>query len=182
MDTVEPVLATMRVDEIREAYLTILDRVSLGRWSTVIEVLSPANKAVGSEGYLNFKQKRQQWILSTSHWVEIDLLRAREPGPSTREPLPPHEYLVHVSRVDQRPKGLFWPIRLSQKLPVIRIPLRPEDPDATLDLQAVLSTAYDRAGYDLSVDYTREPDAAAGRANGPDWADGLLKAKGLRTA
>ena len=95
--------------------------------------------------------------------------------------LPPYEYLVHVSRVEQRPKGLLWPIRLSQRLPVIPIPLRPEDPDASLDLQAVITTAYDRAGYDLSVDYTRDPVPPL-TGEWAAWADGLLKAKGLRTA
>jgi hypothetical protein len=35
--------------------------------------------------------------------------------------------------------------------------LKPGDEDAPLDLQTVLDTAYDRAGYDLEVDYQRSP-------------------------
>jgi hypothetical protein len=49
--------------------------------------------------------------------------------------------LVHVSPTHRRPLGLVWPIRLSQRLPVIPIPLRAGDDDAPLDLQAVLDTA-----------------------------------------
>jgi hypothetical protein len=178
IETAEPFVATPVLDdEIREAYLTILDRATRDV-VTVIEVLSPANKSVGSPGQLSFKLKRQQMKLSSSHWVEIDLLRAGE-RERTLETLPPHEYLVHVSRVDDRPKGTFWPIRLSQKLPVIRIPLRSEDPDVPLDLQSVLSTAYDRAGYDLELDYTKEPVPPLAE-DWSIWSGQLLKGKGLR--
>jgi Protein of unknown function (DUF4058) len=54
------------------------------------------------------------------------------------------------------------------------------DPDTTLDLQAVLATVYDRAGYDLQIGYTRDlvPPPSDEWA---DWADQLMKAKGLRT-
>ena len=110
--------------------------------------------------------------------MEIDLLRS---GVGFRPDWvdPSCAYFVHVSRVQRRPKGLVWPIRLSQRLPVIPIPLRPEDPDASLDLQAVIATAYDRAGYDLSVNYTRDPVPPL-TGEWPGWADGLLKARGLR--
>ncbi|MCX7423579.1 MAG: DUF4058 family protein [Planctomycetia bacterium] len=37
-----------------------------------------------------------------------------------------------------------WPIRLRDGLPSIPVPLRAPDPDARLDLQAVLHTIYDR--------------------------------------
>ena len=42
----------------------------------VIEVISPANKTVGSVGRANYLQKRQEVIDSDTHLVEIDLLRA----------------------------------------------------------------------------------------------------------
>jgi hypothetical protein len=43
----------------------------------------------------------------------------------------------------------------------------------------VLDTAYDRAGYDLSVDYTREPVPPL-TGEWAAWSDRLLRAKGLR--
>ena len=180
VDVAEPVVAdTMIADEIHEARIEIIDR-DQRLVVTVIELLSPTNKVLGSRGQESFEQKRQEVLHSPSHWVEIDLLRAGA-GITVASVSHPREYLVHVSRAGKRPKGTLWPIRLSQRLPVIPIPLRPEDPDSALDLQAVLTTAYDRAGYDLSVDYTRDP-APPLTEEWAGWSDRLLKSKGVRPA
>ena len=174
----EPVIATTWYEqEIHQAFLKIVDRVSRDV-VTVIEVLSPTNKTPGSAGRRSFEEKRREVMYSPTHWVEIDLLR----GPRT-VPVPgklgPHEYLVHVSTTSLRPRGKLYPIRLPHRLPIIPIPLKPEDPDARLDLQAVLDSAYDRAGYDLEIDYRSEAHPAL---EGPlaTWADELLRSKGLR--
>jgi hypothetical protein len=180
VSVIEPVEATLLIDdEIHEARLEIIDR-ERHAVVTVIEVLSPSNKVEGSVGRRSFERKRQDILESPTHWVAIDLLRVGV-GVRTRETLPPHEYLVHVSRARRHPRGRFWPIRLPQRLPTIPIPLKGGDPDAPLDLQAVLDTAYDRAGYDLSVDYTRDPTPPLPE-EWAAWADGLLKARGLRPA
>ncbi|WP_292753033.1 DUF4058 family protein [Nostoc sp. NMS4] len=50
-----------------------------------------------------------------------------------------------------------WPVKLQDTLPTIPVPLREGDPDAVLELQAVLNDIYDEAGYDLSIDYTQLP-------------------------
>jgi hypothetical protein len=174
----EPLLMTTMIeDEIREARVEIID--ANGRSVVaVIEVLSPTNKIKGSRGRASYEEKRREVMMSPSHLIEIDLLREGD-HIHTRELFPPADYYVHVSRTGDRPKGYVWPILLTQRLPVIFIPLKPEDPDAELDLQAVLNTAYDRAAYDLVVDYTRQPvppltDETAA------WATELLRAKGLR--
>ena len=114
---------------------------------------------------------------STSHWVEVDLLRGGA-RVWTRDPLPPCEYLAHVSRADRRPNGTLWPIRLSQRLPTVAVPLKAGDPDAPLDLQQVLDTAYDRAHYGLSVRYEGETAPPLGPDWGP-WARRILEAKGV---
>jgi Protein of unknown function (DUF4058) len=93
--------------------------------------------------------------------------------------LPPCDYLVHVSRVGRRPKARVYPIQLQRPLPVIRLPLRPEDADAQLDLQALLQTVYDRAAYDLAIDYRTEPVPPLTGTHA-EWANGLLRTKGLR--
>jgi Protein of unknown function (DUF4058) len=90
-----------------------------------------------------------------------------------------HEYLVHVSAKGLRPKGLLYPIRLTQRLPIIPIPLKPKDPDARLDLQAVLNAAYDRGGLDMEIDYRNEPRPRLDKKLA-EWADQLLRSKGLR--
>ena len=93
--------------------------------------------------------------------------------------LPAYDYLIHISRANQRPRGWVWPIRLPQRLPVIGIPLAGEDPDAPLDLQAVLTTAYERGAYDVDLNNKIDPIPPL-----PDehaaWADALLRERGLR--
>jgi hypothetical protein len=110
--------------------------------------------------------------------VEIDLLRGQRMVRLPKKVGSP-EYLVHVSKKGLRPRGLLYPIRLTQRLPIIPIPLKAGDPDARLDLQAVLDAAYDRVGYDLEIDYRREPRPRL-KAELAAWADQLLRSKGLR--
>ena len=180
VEVAEPIVVTTLFDEeIHESRVEIVDR-ERREVVAVIEVLSPANKVLGSRGRVSFEEKREEVMHSPSHFVEIDLLRGGE-GVRTRETLPPCEYLVHLSRNSKRPKALAWPIRLSQRLPVIPIPLITGDPDARLDLQAVLTTAYERARYDYRLDYTREPVPPL-PPEWAAWADRVLKQKGLRPA
>src|SRR5262249_1012705 len=132
----------------------------------------------GSRGRASFEQKRRDVMNSPSHWVEIDLLRGGVPL-GLRGTIPECEYFVHVSDRATRPKGKVWPIRLSQRLPRISIALRREDPEVGLDLQAVLDVAYDRAAYDLRIDYLRDPIPSLDY-EWAEWADRLLREKGLR--
>jgi hypothetical protein len=171
------IAVTLIDDQIHEGYLKVIDS-SDRSVITVIELLSPANKVVGACGLESYRANRDRIMRSSTHWVEIDLLRQ---GYSLmpREKIPDHEYLVLVSPSHRRPDGSFWPIRLSQRLPVIPIPLRGNDETAPLDLQAVFDTAYDRAGYDLGIDYTKEPVPPLNR-EWAVWADRLLREKGLR--
>jgi Protein of unknown function (DUF4058) len=178
LQVAEPVIATTWFDEeIREAFLKIIARESRDVIA-VIEILSPANKADGSGGRESFEKKRREIMYSPSHWVEVDLLRGKR---TVRVPKKagPNEYLVHVSKRDQRPQGLLYPIRLQRRLPIIPIPLKPDDPDARLDLQAVLDAAYENANYDLEIDYRRAPNPPlTGKL--AEWSDQLLRFKGLR--
>ena len=174
----EPIVATTLIDdEIHEPYLKIVDREDRAV-VTVIEILSPTNKHPGAYGLRSYREKRHEIVMSPTHFVEIDLLRAGV-RMTIREPLPPCDYLVHVSRANERPEGRIWPIRLPDRLPEVLIPLRAPDEDVRVDLQNVLDSAYDRAGYDLEIDYRRQPVPELP----PDleqWADELLRAKGLR--
>jgi hypothetical protein len=170
-------VTTLIDDEIHEARLEVIDRERRDV-VTVIEVLSPTNKVAGSRGRASYLEKRQEVTESPSNLVEIDFLRGGEPI-HVREDLPPHDYLVHASVRGRRPRGWVWPIRLQETLPVVAVPLRPDDPLAPLDLQAVLTTAYDRAGYDLSINYRDAPTPPL-RGEAAGWADQLLREKGLR--
>jgi hypothetical protein len=88
------------------------------------------------------------------HLVEIDLLRGYP-----RLPLddPPEcDYYALVSRAEQRPEFELWSLRLRDPLPVIPVSLRLTDPDARLDLQAILQRIYDAAGYEDYI-YATDP-------------------------
>lgn len=174
----EPVVVTDDAGlEIRESLLEVvaLDSRTV---VTVIEVLSPSNKLRGAEGRESYLKKRSEVMGSDTHWVEIDLLRRGE-HLSLRRHLAPHDYLVYVSPAAMRPKGHAWPVRLDEPLPTIGVPLRPPDPDAALSLQEALTTVYERAALDLSVDSTAEltPPLPPTLMK---WADKLLKKKKLR--
>jgi hypothetical protein len=174
----EPVEAiTLIHEEIREPRVEIIDADGQAVVA-VIEVLSPTNKIHGSAGRESYDRKRLEIMHSSSHFIEIDLLRDGE-GFSPYEALPPHEYRVHISRAQGRPRGLLWPIKIEQQLPPINVPLRSGDPDASLDLQAVFSAAYDRAAYGSILNYRAEP-AFPLPAEQARWADRLLREKDLR--
>jgi Protein of unknown function (DUF4058) len=174
----EPLIVPLLDEEIEEAYLEIR-QLETGQLVTIIEVLSPTNKVRSASGRTSFMKKRQETLNSNVHWVEIDLLRAGTPS-VTRPPLRSSDYRILVSRAENRDEARYWPVNLRQMLPIIGIPLRKPDPDAPLDLGAVLQTAYDHAAYDLSVDYRKQPDpplTGADRA----WANRLLRERGLRS-
>ncbi len=171
------VLTTVIDDEIREYFLQVIDRDSR-EVVTVIEILSPANKMAGARGRDEYQSKRREILSSDTHLVEIDLLRAGERFVS-KEVLPPCEYLVHVSIAPDRPKGVVWPIRLSERLPIVKVPLRAGDPPAPLDLQSALESACEDADYIAGIDYSKPPVPPLS-SEWAEWADRLLREKGLR--
>jgi hypothetical protein len=131
------------VDRERLSYVEVRDRRSR-ELVTVVALLSPANKQPGPdrEQYL---AKRMEVLNGPVHLVEIDLLRGGPPMPAGGRP--ECAYSVLVSRAERRLDAEFWPISLRERLPEIPIPVRASDPDARLDLQAVLDRIYDDAGY-----------------------------------
>lgn len=141
--------------EVREARICIVDRESQ-RAITIIEFLSPANKTRGSAGRQNYEEKKREVLSSGTNLVEIDLLRTGVP--LYRGPSEPFDYLAQVWRwTGERHRRWIWPMRLQSPLKSIPVPLRPGDPDGVLELQRILDTSYSRAGYELRVDYSREP-------------------------
>jgi hypothetical protein len=153
-----------------------------GEVVTVIEVLSPANKMPG-EGYRQYKRKQEEVLHSTAHLVEIDLLSTGLPTIAIAEEalvsLPPYRYLVSVRRGPDTYQFDVYPIPLQRRLPRIRVPLRPPDPDVVLDLPAVFDRCYDNGGYADLVDY-RQPPPVELSAEEMAWMDRTLRDKGLR--
>lgn len=164
-------------EEVEEARLEIR-HVESKALVTVIEILSPANKIRGSAGRKSFLDKRREILNSKVHWVEIDLLRDGTPT-LARLARADGDYRIVVARCDRSTYGKFWPVSVRQALPVIGVPLRGKDPDAPLDLNAVLCTAYDKAEYDATIDYRRDPVPPLSREDAA-WAAKLLREHGLR--
>ena len=127
---------------------------------------------------ISYREKRLEVMHSPSHVVEVDLLRSGT-GIEVQGLLPPHDYLVHESSVDDLPKGRIWAIPLECPLPKVEIPLRGTDPAAVSDLQQVVNAAYDLGDYDLDIDYHVEPVPPLS-PDKAEWPDRLLKSKKLR--
>jgi hypothetical protein len=174
----EPLIVpTLMDEEVEEAFLKII-HVESESLVTLIEVLSPTNKIRGSRGRASFMAKRHETMNTDVHWVEIDLLRAGVPS-VTDPPLRPSDYRILSSRADQRTRTRYWPIGVRQALPVIPIPLRGKDSDVPLDLGAVFRAVYDRAAYDVSVDYRKAPRPPL-RGEDAKWARELLRSRQQR--
>ena len=131
------------IDRIEEPYIEIRD-AQFRELVTVIELLSPTNKAEGPDR-IQYLSKRHLLISRNVNYVEIDLLRGHKRMPI--EGLEACDYCIMVCRSHRRPGVDLWPIGLRESLPRIPIPLNHEDPDAVIDLQKLLHELYDAAGY-----------------------------------
>jgi hypothetical protein len=171
-----------RSETFTQRSVRIIDTSAGGKLVTAIEVLSPANKAepVGRRAY---RRKCDEVLLGGASLVELDLLRAGHyvisaAEEEARPPTSDAVYLVCVSRASDPERAEVYRMPLRERLPAVRVPLRPTDTDAILDLQALVAQA-DELGRHDDTDYTRDPDPPL---EGEDaiWADGLLREKGLR--
>lgn len=154
-------------EEKREAFITISTRDD-SEVVAMIELLSPSNKRLNADGRREYLRQRESLIRTDIHLIELDLLRGGERLP-TVEPLPPADCYAFVARGSRRPRVSVYPWTLRRRLPTIPIPLVAPDPDVPLDLQAVFTTVYDRAGYDYSLDYRRPVDPPLAEAD-TAWA------------
>jgi Protein of unknown function (DUF4058) len=142
-------------EEIEESFLTIQELPGR-RLGTVIEVLSPINKKT-KDARGEFLKKRQDLILSSVNFVEIDLLRAGEPMPLRNAP-PPTDYRILICRARRSRGAVLHAFQCTSPIPPIGIPLLPGDPEPELDLNSVLHSLIERARYHLVIDYIRPPD------------------------
>jgi len=163
-------------EEMREGYLEIRD-IPTGAVITIIEVLSPTNKRRG-KGQDAYVSKRNAVLATTTHLVEIDLLREGEPMMMLGN-VPVSDYRILVSRTQQRPKAQLYSFNLQQAIPVFSLPLKPTDAKILVDLQSLLSQIYNQARYDMAIDYRQEPIPPLKPAN-RSWTNELLQASGLR--
>ena len=84
-----------------------------------------------------------------------------------------------MSRSNYRPKAELYPFGLQKPIPRFTLPLRGADTEPLIDLQALLHRVYDRAGFNLAIDYTCEPISPLAEFDAV-WAAALLQQQGLR--
>jgi hypothetical protein len=142
----------LSVFEVRIPTVEIRDTAN-NQLVTSIEILSPVNKR--EPGLFKYRAKRRRLIEAGVHILEIDLLR-RGQRPIVDQRIPASAYRVTLTRAGASMADV-WAIQLADRLPVLPVPLRPPDEDARLDLSLALATIYERAGYDLSINYEDAP-------------------------
>ena len=177
----------VRTDPIQHHLVEIRNARRDHRVVTVIEIVSPSNKAPGPDRR-SYEVKQSEVLSSDANLIEIDLLR------SGRRLLPYPEmvavvddlncdYLVVLNRSVLRQGDwmdyTLYPVNLQEPLPCILIPLAGQDPDVLLDLQVVTGRAYEGGAYSRVVDYLVEPEPPLSSEDSA-WADQLLRAAGLR--
>ena len=178
---VAPGIVTVELPEpdfVTETYLEV--RAGDGdRVVTVLEILSPANKLPG-EGRARYEHKRMKVLSVRTHLVEIDLLRAGPPMTMRGDGRQTH-YRILISRSFDRPRADLLPFDVQQPIPDFPLPLQRRGEELTVALNPLVHALYDRAGYDLRIDYRRDPEPPL---TGEDaaWAVALLREKGLRDA
>lgn len=67
---------------------------------------------------------------------------------------PQKNYRILVSRSDRRPQAQLYAFRIQQEIPKFLLPLQSEDTEPVVDLQALLIGVYERARFDMAIDYT----------------------------
>ncbi len=151
-----PVVIEVPELEVHEAYIEILDRYRDQKVVTVIEVVSPTNKAAGN-GRTAYRAKQREVLGTECHLVEIDLLRRGTHALAVPEAwvgeLRPYDYLLCVSRWPRRRRFEVYRWLLRARMPRIRMPLAEPDKDVPLDIQAALEQVYEDGDYMLRVRY-----------------------------
>ena len=167
------------LDDDTERWIEVHD--TTGRLITVLELLSPSNK-VESDDRDDYRRKRRAFINSGVSLVEIDLIR-RGPSifPGAVQAVLRQAaacYGVCVFRAAMPAAHEVYPIRFRERLPAIRVPLRPTDADVVLDLQALIDQCHERGRYHL-LNYRLDLDPPFSTEEA-GWVDQVLREGGLR--
>lgn len=155
--------------ETTERFLEVRSTQS-GEVVSVIEILSPKNKRekLGRETYEN---KRNKILASLTSFIEIDLLRAGEPmlilGASITD------YYILVSRGYQRPEADLYGFNLKEPIPIFPVPLKGEQ-EPLVDLQKLLNVVYQKARFDLVIDYSQSIKPSLS-VEDKSWMEEILK-------
>ena len=83
-------------------------------------------------------------------------------------------YRILVSRAEYRPKADLYAVTVREPLPCFPLPLQAWNESILVDLSAIVSGVYDRASYDLRIDYTQLPPLPSFSEEDRVWMQELL--------
>ncbi|NJK52113.1 MAG: DUF4058 family protein [Leptolyngbyaceae cyanobacterium SU_3_3] len=173
----KPAIVTVPMPvEVREGYLEVRETATQ-TVVTVIEILSPTNKRPG-KGRETYETKREAILGSRTHLVEIDLLRGGEAMPVLGESHT-SDYRILVSRSEHRPRAELYRFDVLDPIPAFALPLRSPDREPVTNLRALLNQVYERAGYEVVMDFSRDPVPPLTEQSAA-WIDAILREKGIR--
>lgn len=176
-----PLVAELPYPEKRwQRYLEIRE-VESNRVITVVEILSPDNKRPG-DGRDQYERKRLEVLGSLTHLVEIDLLRGGDPMPMRilGDGQGASSYRIVISRSEKRPRAEVYLFGIRDPIPTFPLPLREGDEEPEVDLGSLLHEIYDRARYDLAIDYRQPPPPPPLSEEDAAWLEERLREAGLR--
>jgi Protein of unknown function (DUF4058) len=169
--TTQPIAISLELtEEVRESYLEVREAAT-GRVVTIVELLSPKNKRTGEER-IAYDRKRQQVLASAIHFVEIDLLRRGKHFPLGQQQIAT-QYYVLVARGDRRPNADLYPFTLRETMPSFALPLAGTDAEPVVVLQEIFNGVYDRAGFDLAIDYRQPIRSLSGEDTA--WVEEIIR-------
>ena len=155
----------------KKRYLRVVDADN-DRVVTVIELLSPSDK-LPRDDRVRYLAKRDEYLGGRANLVEFDLLRKGRRLPMGEPEPPDADYYIVVTRAAEYPVAGVWAFTVHDRIPVIPVPLDPDQAAVPLDLRACLDKAYDDARLAKRIEYSA-PATPALRAPDAAWAAGFL--------
>jgi hypothetical protein len=183
--TVTESLATFKLVALAEPLMERFVEIITGagrKLVTVIEFISPTNKAGGRE---DFVEKRASLLSGGVNFVEIDLTRAGDwrklllPQRCPAEAVSTYRYTTRIPQ--ESSVAYLQPISLRHPLPIVPIPLREGESPIDLPLQELIEQVYAKGKYDEEDLYAQSLDPALDEADAA-WVRSLLVAAGKISA
>ena len=151
----EPLVIHVPGTEITEGYVEIVDARSGGRVVTVIEFVAAPTRPLGRDATCTERSRttrRGRARISSRSTCCAPGSRSRS-SPRTSSPRQAAHPTTYPSGEERgRTRSRYYPIPLRERVPTIKVPLRPTDADVALDLQALVDLSYERGRYD-DIDY-----------------------------
>ena len=163
---------------VRERYLEVRRVDGRQQVVAIIEVLSPGNKS--GDGRKEYLSKRAETLYSSTHLVEIDLLRMGRPMPLAGSPPSSHYRILVANARRTEPVADLYPFNLRQPIPDFVMPLAKGTESIAVNVGVIINSIYSARYYNMLIDYRQDPEPPISDDDRA-WLDQLLRAKGLRT-